>query len=385
MSDSQEKEQEKLNNDEAPEEKEKKEEELQNPEKQEEKKEEKEQEEDKKDENEKGEEAPIPEKDKNELNAEEEGKKEILDAIKDLKPEEVSANVKSKLILLSNVHSDYLKIKEDQYGIEYDTIRDIYDKKNQEIYDKIETIVTTKEKEQIEITQEEKEKYGITDDDSEIKEIVDYWEKVIINSRYFAITDKDKVILKYLNKIKMEKFPKNNTNNINDFRVDFYFKENEFFSNEILSKTYIYNKDATLKKAEGTKINWKSPEKNTTIEKVRKKTRKGKRVFNEEKEKFVDSFFAIFEQVDDMNILTDEVGFFKEDLFLNQLEYYLDIVSKTKNGDFDDGEDYDDGYDDGYNNNYDNNNYDKYDKGKKGGKYGGNGGNDGKKEECKNQ
>ena len=132
MSDSQEKEQEKLNNDEAPEEKEKKEEELQNPEKQE----------DKKDENEKAEEAPIPEKDKNELNAEEEGKKEILDAIKDLKPEEVSANVKSKLILLSNVHSDYLKIKEDQYGIEYDTIRDIYDKKNQEIYDKI----TTKEK-----------------------------------------------------------------------------------------------------------------------------------------------------------------------------------------------------------------------------------------------
>ena len=385
MSDSQEKEQEKLNNDEAPEEKEKKEEELQNPEKQEEKKEEKEQEEDKKDENEKGEGAPIPEKDKNELNAEEEGKKEILDAIKDLKPEEVSANVKSKLILLSNVHSDYLKIKEDQYGIEYDTIRDIYDKKNQEIYDKIETIVTTKEKEQIEITQEEKEKYGITDDDSEVKEIVDYWEKVIINSRYFAITDKDKVILKYLNKIKMEKFPKNNINNINDFRVDFYFKENEFFSNDILSKTYIYNKDATLKKAEGTKINWKSPEKNTTIEKVRKKTRKGKRVFNEEKEKFVDSFFAIFEQVDDMNILTDEVGFFKEDLFLNQLEYYLDIVSKTKNGDFDDGEDYDDGYDDGYNNNYDNNNYDKYDKGKKGGKYGGNGGNDGKKEECKNQ
>ena len=386
MSDSQEKEQEKLNNNEAPEEKEKKEEELQNPEKQEEKKEEKEKEEDKKEENEKPLEAQIPEKDKNELNAEEEGKKEILDAIKDLKPEEVSANVKSKLILLSNVHSDYLKIKEDQYGIEYDTIRDIYDKKNQEIYDKIETIVTTKEKEQIEITQEEKEKYGITDDDNEVKEIVDYWEKVIINSRYFAITDKDKVILKYLNKIKMEKFPKNNTNNINDFRVDFYFKENEFFSNEILSKTYIYNKDATLKKAEGTKINWKSPEKNTTIEKVRKKTRKGKRVFNEEKEKFVDSFFAIFEQVDDMNILTDEVGFFKEDLFLNQLEYYLDIVSKTKNGDFDDGEDYDDGYDDGYGNNYDNNNnYDKYDKGKKGGKYGGNGGNDGKKEECKNQ
>ena len=84
-----------------------------------------------------------------------------------------------------------------------------------------------------------------------------------------------------------------------------------------------------------------------------------------------------------MTFISDEVTFFREDLFGNQLEYYLDIVSKTKNGEFDDGEDYDDSYDDGYGNNYDNNNnYDKYDKGKKGGKYGGN---DGKKEECKNQ
>ena len=323
--------------------------------------------------------APNPKTEEKELNAEEEGKKEIYDAIKELKPEEASANVKSKLILLSNVHSEYLKIKEDQYGVEYDTLRDIYDKKDQEIYDKIESIVTTKEKEKIEITQEEKEKYGITDDETEIKEIEDYWEKVIINSRYFAITDKDKLILKYLNKIKMEKFPANKKNNINYFRVDFYFKVNEFFSNQILSKTYIYNKDATLKKAEGTKIDWKSPDKNTTIEKVRKKTRKGKRFFNEEKEKFVDSFFAIFEQVDDMNILTDEVSFFKDDFFANQLEYYLDIVSKTKNGDYDDGEDYDDGY---YDNNNNDNYYDNNNKGKKGDKYGGNGG---KKEDCKNQ
>ena len=125
--------------------------------------------------------APNPKTEEKELNAEEEGKKEIYDAIKELKPEEASANVKSKLILLSNVHSEYLKIKEDQYGVEYDTLRDIYDKKDQEIYDKIESIVTTKEKEKIEITQEEKEKYGMTDDEKEIKEIEDYWEKVIIN------------------------------------------------------------------------------------------------------------------------------------------------------------------------------------------------------------
>ena len=49
-----------------------------------------------------------------------------------------------------------------------------------------------------------------------------------------------------------------------------------------------------------------------------------------------------------MTFLSDEVTFFKEDLFVNQLEYYLDIVSKTKNGgledeDLDDDEDGDTG------------------------------------------
>lgn len=66
-----------------------------------------------------------------------------------------------------------------------------------------------------------------------------------------------------------------------------------------------------------------------------------------------------------MTFLADEVTFFKEDIFVNQLEYYLDIVSKTKNGGLDD-EDLDDEDDDG--------------QGDKGGE-----GADGKKEECKQQ
>ena len=84
------------------------------------------------------------------------------------------------------------------------------------------------------LTPEEMDKYGITETE-EPKAIDDYWEKVIINSRYFTITDRDKVILKYLTKVKIVKFPEN----VVDFRVDFYFKPNEFFTNEILSKKYI--------------------------------------------------------------------------------------------------------------------------------------------------
>jgi hypothetical protein len=78
--------------------------------------------------------------------------------------------------------------------------------------------------------------------------------------------------------------------------------------------------------------------------------------------------------VDDMTFLTDEVTFFKDDLFVNQLEYFLDIVSKTKNGGLDD-EDLDDDEDE-----------EGYKGGDKRGDKGGDGENDGgKKEECKQQ
>ena len=169
----------------------------------------------------------------------------------------------------------------------------------------------------------------------------DYCNKVIINSRYFTINEKDKTIIKYIKSVNMVKFHEN----VNNFRVDFVFQPNEFFTPEILSKTYEYNKEGTLKKAIGTNIEWKSKEKNPSIEKVKKKIKRGKKYIHEMKEEKVDSFFSFFSQVDDMTFLTDEVTFFKEDLFVNQLEYYLDIVSKTKNGgldeeDLDDEDDY---------------------------------------------
>ena len=296
-----------------------------------------------------------------ELSPEEEDKKELLDAIKDLKPEDANNNIKAKLLAISNVHLDYKKIENDQYGKEYDSLRDKYDQQYQIIDDKIEDIV--KSKDNIEITPEEKTKYGITDE-GENHEIEDYWEKVILNSRYFTVTDKDKTILKYIKRVQMVKFK----DNINNFRVDFIFEPNEFFTPDVLSKKYEYDKDAILKKAVGTQIEWKSKDKNPTIDVVKKKIKRGKKFKYEEKEEKIDSFFSFFSQVNDMTFLQDEVTFFKEDLFVNQLEYYLDIVSKTKNPA--DDEDLDEEDEDSLD--------------KKGGDSG-NTGPDGKKEECKQQ
>ena len=103
----------------------------------------------------------------------------------------------------------------------------------------------------------------------------DYWNKVIINSRYFTINEKDKTIIKYIRNVNMVKF----NENVNNFNVDFIFQPNEFFTPEILSKTYEYNKEGTLKKAIRTDIEWKSKEKNPTIEKVKKKLKEEKNIF----------------------------------------------------------------------------------------------------------
>ena len=299
-------------------------------------------------------------KDKEELSPEEEDKKELYDAIKDLKPEDATDSIKSKLLSLASVHLDYKKVEDDQYGKEYDTLQDRYDKQYDAIYAKIENIVESKEK--IDISDEEKTKYGITDDDLGKEHVIEnYWEKVILNSRYFTITDKDKIIIKFIKKVSMKKFE----DNLNNFRVDFIFSENDFFTPNVLSKTYEYDKSGTLKKASGTEIEWKSKEKNPTVEKTYKKIKKGRKVFHQEKEEKVDSFFSFFSQLEDLTFLQDEVTFFKEDLFVNQLEYYLDIVSKTKNLADDDDEDDDD-----------NGNDRRNDEGK---------GEEEKKEECKQQ
>ena len=292
------------------------------------------------------------------LTPEEEDKKEIYDAIKGLKPEEANDNIKSKLLIISDYHLDMKKIENDQHGKEYDILMDKYDKKYQEVYDKIEEIVKSTEK--IEISNEECTKYGITNEDSSPQEIKDFWEKVIMNSRYFTINEKDKNILKYIKKIILVKCE----NDIKNFRVDFIFNKNEFFKPEILSKTYIYDKDGVLEKAIGTEIEWESKEKNPTVDKVRKKIKKGKKVINKEHEEKVESFFDFFTHVDDLTYIVDEATFFKEDLFVNQLEYYLDIVSKTKFGKDDDDLDDEDNIND--------------DKGNENGQ-------DGKKEECKQQ
>jgi len=75
------------------------------------------------------------------------------------------------------------------------------------------------------------------------------------------ITDRDAAALKHLTNIHIEYLPSSNSKP--GFKLLFLFSPNEFFENEILEKTYVYQEevgysgDFVYDRAIGTEIKWK--------------------------------------------------------------------------------------------------------------------------------
>ena len=162
------------------------------------------------------------------------------------------------------------------------------------------------------------------------------------------MNENDKNILNNLIEIKY-----NPSNDSQDFTVEFIFKENEYFEPNILTKTYKIDEKDDLISIDASKITWKNEDKNPTIKMKKKSIKKGKKVIKKNVKVKVDSFFNFFKSFEKKNEkknnnksnsssdsdsdsenseneviedFEDEVSFFKEDFFKNQLEYYLNIM-----------------------------------------------------------
>jgi hypothetical protein len=116
------------------------------------------------------------------------------------------------------------------------------------------------------------------------KEPEGFFLRVLLNIPYFrdTITEEDKVVLKYLDHIEILNFQDND-----NYRLEFYFKENEFFYNDKLTIEVLVDDDedfdAGIVEIKGEMIEWKEG-KNYLVN------------FNQEKgeEKNNNSFFWIF-------------------------------------------------------------------------------------------
>lgn len=147
--------------------------------------------------------------------------------------------------------------------------------------------------------EEEEEDQGGDDDDDDEKGIPGFWLTALENLSTVSetITDRDSEVLANLIDIRMEYL------STPGFQLIFEFKSNEFFENQILTKTYHYQAelgysgDFVYDHADGCEIRWKLKENNVTItierRKQRNKTTKQTRTI--EKLTPTESFFNFFD------------------------------------------------------------------------------------------
>lgn len=183
-------------------------------------------------------------------------------------------------------------------------IRDLtleYDRKSQPLLEKQSEIVSGRQ-----ITEEElslADEYLTAEDKSKKSEalankepIKEFWLRTLLNSEVLAeeIKEKDEDALKHLVSVYYK-----NEENSNNFTVYLKFEQNEFFTNEVLSKKFYINDEDEVTKTEGTVVNWKEG-KNLTVKTI-KKTQKNKKTNAKRvvtKEVQDESFFNFFKDED---------------------------------------------------------------------------------------
>ena len=245
---------------------------------------------------------------------------DIIDVIK----KEKNPLLKTKLLYLNKLNTDLIDTKQIKYKTEYVLLRNKYELKYFDVYQKIIDIAVGNKlpDEIIPITKEEMEQYNINIKENEKEEknpIESFFTKAIRNAKFFPCNKKDSNVLNYLINIKFVPL-----DNKVDFRVEYYFNKNPYMENELLTKTYYFNlQNERLMKSDFCDIKWVDDDVNPTKKIIKKKKsgRKNQTIVQE-----ANSFFNMFYK-NKTNLLMDdaEARFLKEDFLPNLLEYYLNF------------------------------------------------------------
>lgn len=193
--------------------------------------------------------------------------------------------------------------------------------------------------------------------------VADFWTRCLDNCEMLAnnITEKDALVMQYLDDISCETITSEMVQGgtapdglfAGSFILRFKFRSNPFFTNEVLTKTYVLESFDDFPEAKGCKINWK-PGKNLTVRVFRKKAKNGKVLMKTE---LADSFFNFFSPPDGVaddddgnsdvdNVIEADVELgeaIRSDLIPRALYYFLDIEDEDDGDDGEDDEDDDGG------------------------------------------
>lgn len=219
--------------------------------------------------------------------------------------------VKKRVSGLKAIQQQQMKL-EAEFQKELLELEKKYFSKYEPLYERRKAIVNGEQEptpEEIEVGEELEEKDEDEEDEEEEKKeaeegdapkgIPNFWLTALENLSTVseAITERDSEVLQYLKDIRMEYL------STPGFELIFEFSENPYLSNQVLTKTYHYQAelgysgDFVYDHADGCEINWKSKEKNVTINierrKQRNKTTKQTRTI--EKLTPTESFFNFFD------------------------------------------------------------------------------------------
>lgn len=220
--------------------------------------------------------------------------------------------VKKRVSGLKAIQQQQMKL-EAEFQKELLELEKKYFSKYEPLYERRKAIVNGEQEptpEEIEVGEELEEKDEDEEDEEEEEEkeaeegdapkgIPNFWLTALENLSTVseAITERDSEVLQYLKDIRMEYL------STPGFELIFEFSENPYLSNLVLTKTYHYQAelgysgDFVYDHADGCEINWKSKEKNVTINierrKQRNKTTKQTRTI--EKLTPTESFFNFFD------------------------------------------------------------------------------------------
>ncbi len=263
--------------------------------------------------------------DKNRNNKNKKEEPDDQDLIDEIKKVE-NPVLKSKLLFLNELNTNLIDTKQINYKPEYVILRNKYELKYFDIYQKIIDIAMGNKlpDELILLSKEELEKYNINESSEEKKPIEKFFVKAIRNANFFLYNKKDGNILEYLINIKFVPLE-----NKVDFRVEYYFNKNPYMENELLTKTYYFNlKNERLIKSDYCEIKWTDKDSDPTKKiKIKKKSGKKTQTSFQDTESFFNMFYA-----DKTNLLMDdtEARFLKEDFLPNLMEYYLNFPQFNK-------------------------------------------------------
>ncbi|ONH66543.1 Nucleosome assembly protein 1 [Cyberlindnera fabianii] len=266
----------------------------------------------------------------------------------------LSPKVKNRIYSLKAVQKEQMKL-EDAFHKELLELEKKYLKKYQPLYQHRSEIINgsvepteeevetgkqiEKELEGDDEDEADEEQEGNKEDDEkdEVKGIPDFWLTALENLTYVSrtITERDSEVLGYLKDIRLEYLSQPG------FKLIFEFRENPFFKNTILSKTYYYQEelgysgDFIYDHAEGDEIKWVSNKENVTIsiERRRQRNKQTQQTRTIEKATPVDSFFNFFDPpkapAEEGEGEDDEDEFDEEELEARlALDYQLDAAKK---------------------------------------------------------